>query len=263
MQFHDKKFEVYPANVDIKSFVENYFGYGNPNSHYWFIGKEEGGGTTIEENLARIEMWQKMGSTTTVDTYKYHTALGMDDYEFSRIQPTYTRLIQIQLNLEGKPDDKESRRDYQLHHFGRSDSNQALLELMPLASRSVGLWLWQDIVQEQLGYKSRQEYWENVMPRRISKLQELIKQYQPRLVMFYSTQGEYIKAWSQIAGNSNWEWTQISKYMKCGIQKVGNTLFAITTHPTMKGIKGSDFRDVSNLIMQSELIRNSQYYSLD
>lgn len=252
MQFRDKQFQIDQSMIDLKPFVENYFGYGNLNSPYWFIGKEEGGGLTLEENLARIQMWQQMGSTTTVDTYKYHTALGMDDYEFSRIQPTYTRLIQVQLNLEGKQDDKESRREYQYHNFGRSDSNQALLELMPLASRSVGLWLWQDIVEQQLGYKSRKEYWENVMPRRITKLRDLLKQYQPKVVLFYSTQGEYIDAWSEIVGSSNWQWYQISKYMKCGIQKIGNTIFVVTTHPTKKGIKGTDFIEVAKLITQSD-----------
>lgn len=233
------------------AFVNDYFGYGNLNSPYWFIGKEEGGSVTLAENNLRIAKWIEMGSPTTLDTYVYHKSLGMSDYEFSRIQPTYTKIIQILLHLDGIGSDIDARRAFQHTKLGRVDANHALLELMPLPSRSTGLWLWKDQVSKALSLHTRQQYWETIMPKRITALKALIAKHNPKLVLFYSTQSGYINAWSQLAGTSDWEWHKISPYMKYGLQQVGNTLYVITTHPTMKGIRGTDFTEVAEAIKSS------------
>jgi hypothetical protein len=232
----------------LRTFVSDYFGYGNLNSPYWFIGKEEGGSVTLAENNLRISKWVDMGSPTTLDTYVYHKNLGVSDYEFSRIQPTYTKIIQILLHLDGSGSDMDVRRAFQAGKLGRVDANHALLELMPLASRSTGLWLWKEQVSKALNLHTRKQYWETIMPKRIVALKDLIAKYKPKLVLFYSTQSDYINAWSQIAGAGAWEWHKISPYMKYGLQQVGNTLYVITTHPTMKGIKGTDFTEVAEAI---------------
>jgi len=36
--------------------------------------------------------------------------------------------------------------------------------------------------------------------------------------------------------------------MKYGLQQVGDTLYVITTHPTIKGIRGTDFTEVAEAI---------------
>lgn len=240
--------EVQFYDSSLRAFVGDYFGYGNLNSPYWFIGKEEGGSVTLAENNLRVAKWVEMGSPTTLDTYVYHKSLGMSDYEFSRIQPTYTKIIQILLHLEGGTSDIDARRAFQHTKLGRVDANHALLELMPLASRSTGLWLWKDQVAKALNLHNRKQYWETIMPKRIVALKDLIAKHNPKLVLFYSTQSDYINSWSQIAGTSDWEWYKISPYMKYGLQQVGNTLYVITTHPTMKGIRGTDFTEVAQKI---------------
>lgn len=232
----------------LRAFVNDYFGYGNLNSPYWFIGKEEGGSVTLAENNLRVAKWVEMGSPITLDAYVYHKSLGMSDYEFSRIQPTYTKIIQILLHLDGSASDIDARRAFQATKLGRAGANHALLELMPLASRSTGLWLWEDQVAKALNLHNRKQYWETIMPKRIVALKDLIAKYKPKLVLFYSTQSDYIKAWSQFAGVDAWEWHKITPYMKYGLQQVGNTLYVITTHPTMKGIRGTDFTEVAEAI---------------
>ena len=63
----------------LRAFVNDYFGYGNLNSPYWFIGKEEGGSVTLAENNLRVAKWVEMGSPITLDTYVYHKSLGVSD----------------------------------------------------------------------------------------------------------------------------------------------------------------------------------------
>lgn len=158
----------YPVSKQLLSeFMTSFFGYGNLSSPYWFIGKEEGGGSTLEENFQRILTWERMGKLTTVDTIEYHQTLGFSDQQLSTIQPTWTKLIQILLELDVKESlDKEVRRQYQRHLLGRKNANHCTLELMPMASRSTGLWLWQEIFNDYFEMPSRKEYFSNVVQQR-------------------------------------------------------------------------------------------------
>src|SRR5690606_25592594 len=98
----------------------------------WFIGKEEGGGTTLEENYNRIKTWESLGKTTTVDNIEYHHKLGFGEELLTKIQPTWTKLIQVILEIEGEESiDKEIRRQFQRHKLGRIDGNNCCVELMP------------------------------------------------------------------------------------------------------------------------------------
>jgi len=104
----------YPISKELLSeFMSSFFGYGNLSSPYWFIGKEEGGGASLEENFQRILVWEKLGKSSTVDSIQYHQTLGFSESELQKIQPTWTKLIQVLLELEGKNSlDKELRRSY-------------------------------------------------------------------------------------------------------------------------------------------------------
>lgn len=230
--------------------MTSFFGYGNLNSPYWFIGKEEGGGKDLDENFRRILTWETLGKTTTVDNLDYHHRLGFTDHKFTRIQPTWTKLIQILLVLEGKdPLSKELRREYQTNHLGRLTSDHCCLELMPMASRSTSLWLWQELFDEYFGHKDRQAYFNQVAPARRSRLKELISTHKPKVVVFYSSQQNYITEWSSIAGTDDWNWIQVSPVFKYGWTKNDDTLFVITPHPTAHGIKNTDFPTVGEFIL--------------
>ncbi len=228
--------------------MNGFFGYGNLKAPYWFIGKEEGGGKDLEENFRRILTWEYFGKPTTVDMIDYHIKLGFTDKQLNNIQATWTKLVQILLTMEGKEGSKEERRSYQRNHLGRLKGNNCCLELMPMASRSTGLWLWESIFRDYFDQNNREAYLTTTVPMRITKLKTLIKQYAPRLVLFYSTQKDYVERWEEVAGGKDWQWIQLSKVMKYGWYKQGSTLYVITTHPTMKGITNDDFPIVGRLI---------------
>ncbi len=202
----------------------------------------------MDENFRRIHTWEYFGKSTTVDLIDYHLKLGFTDKQLNNIQSTWTKLIQILLSMESKEGTKEERRFYQRNSLGRLLGNNCVLELMPMASRSTGLWLWEKIFQEYYQVNNRKEYFSSIVPNRIKRLKELIKKYNPKLIVFYSTQNDYIQKWSEIAGTLKWQWTQLTKYMKYGWTKNNSTLYVITTHPTMKGVSNDDFPEVGRLI---------------
>jgi len=245
--------ETYPISKQLLSeFMNDFYGYGNLSSPYWFIGKEEGGGITIEENYKRIAAWEMSGKTTTVDIIDYHKSLGFTEKQLTSIQPTWTKLIQVLLEIEGSdPISKETRRQYQRYNLGKFDSNNCCLELMPMASRSTGLWLWKQLFVNYFDYKDRKEYFEAVAPLRREKLQHLIDKHRPKVVLFYSSQTNYIEEWSKISRIDDWKWIKVNNYFKYGWGKSKDTLFVITPHPTSHGLTVDDFPQVGAFIRKS------------
>lgn len=244
---------TYPISKKLLvEFMDSFFGYGNLDSPYWFIGKEEGGGVTLEENIKRIEAWETFGKTSTVDSIDYHKKLGFDENLLSKIQPTWTKLIQVILEIEGKDSlDKEIRRDFQRNKLGRIEGNNCCLELMPMASRSTGLWLWKDIFQDYFKFRNRNDYFEAIVLRRKKRLKELIKFHNPKLIHFYSSQSNYIDHWRSISEVSIWHWRETSTKFKFGFAKKNNILFIITPHPTAHGISLNDFPTVGTFIKEN------------
>ncbi len=230
-------------------FMTSFIGYGNLSSPNWFIGKEEGGDTRLEENLQRILVWERMGKSLTVDTNDYHRALGFSEKELQKIQPTYTKLIQILLEIDGRNSiSTEARRHFQRNFFGRSTSNHCAIELMPMASRSTGLWLWKDIFNAYFKIKNRKEYFDLIAPQRKQLLKKLIAQYQPKLVHFYSTQADYLPHWHEISGSSEFSTESLSAKFNFQWKKVNKTLFVITPHPTAHGLTVNDFPKIGQFI---------------
>lgn len=232
-------------------YIQNFFGYGNLKAPYWFIGKEEGGGKDAEENIRRISLWKEMGSPTTNDMYDFHIRLGFTNHQLSRLQQTWSKIAQMLNVIETGNDFElvEEKRSYLINRLGRHSSNNCLLELMPIPARSTGKdrWLGKDI-SEAPELKDKDEYMRLFVGTRINSLRNLVKTHNPRLVVFYSVQVNYICWWSQIADSNAWWWENLGGKMKMGYQKTQGKLFVVTPHPTMKGVKNSDFRLVGNKI---------------
>lgn len=243
----------------LTDFINGFFGYGNLNAPYWFIGKEEGGGKKIEENYKRIQTWNHIGRTTTVDLIHYHLSLGFSEKQLSAIQPTWTKLIQILLELESDITiTKENRRFYQREKFGRTTCNNCLMELMPMASRSTKLWLWKEIFQDYFEFSDRKKYFSQISPKRRSKLSELIKIHSPKLVLFYSSQKDYIEQWGAISEITDWNWKIICDHFKYAWAKKNGILFVITPHPTTYGLTLDNFSLVGKFIKEELLLNNQQ-----
>lgn len=232
--------------------MSSFFGYGNLSSPYWFIGKEEGGGASLEENFQRILVWEKLGKPSTVDSIQYHQTLGFSESELQKIQPTWTKLIQVLLELEGKNSlDKELRRSYQRHLLGRTDSDHCVIELMPMASRSTGLWLWKEIFNEYFNLKNRRDYFSKIVPQRRQSIKELIAQHKPKLVMFYSTQLDYLPHWREISSVPDFTSEKLSEKFSFYWKKTPDTLYVITPHPTAHGLTVNDFQSIGRFIRQT------------
>lgn len=75
--------------------MSSFFGYGNLSSPYWFIGKEEGGGASLEENFQRILVWEKLGKSSTVDSIQYHQTLGFSESELLLWIPRLMLLLNV------------------------------------------------------------------------------------------------------------------------------------------------------------------------
>lgn len=128
----------------LQAFMGGFFGYRNLGAKYWFIGLEEGGGTSIDEIRNRLEAWDALGRPQLADLHEFHQRAGISRWSVAKppLQSTWKQLIRLALTAEGEPANLEAIRTYQRHHLGRRNGTTALIELMPLPSPSTAEWLY-------------------------------------------------------------------------------------------------------------------------
>ncbi|MHC5938919.1 hypothetical protein [Nostoc sp.] len=78
--------------------VDTFYGYGNYEGHYWFIGMEERGEDFQDIDEKRINIWSNRGKCEIDDVAEYH--IDMETWD-ERIQPTWNKLIRIVLSAKG------------------------------------------------------------------------------------------------------------------------------------------------------------------
>lgn len=182
-------------------FIDNFFGYGNLKAPVWFIGMEEGGGSSEDELARRLRTWHDEGHQRPLvaDLAQFHVDFG-DSTRFGdnpRIQSTWGKLIRTLLVAQGIKPTTERVRQHQKAKLGRSDGDSALLELMPLPRPSMTEWdydTWSDCPE----LNSFATYEVSVRPKRIAAIRKLIAGHAPRVVIFYGT--GYTAHWEAIAG---------------------------------------------------------------
>jgi len=181
--------------VNAEPFIERFFGYGTWSAPVWFIGMEEGGGSSLAEVETRIGTWQARGANELEDLAEFHRAIGVTRHfgERPALQSTWAKLIRVLFGLRGESADTERVR----RQLGRQGSETALVELLPLPSPSTSHWLYRDI--SDISYlASRESYREHVAPLRVRRLRERIAQHRPQVVIFYGL--AYRDWWSRIEG---------------------------------------------------------------
>ncbi len=129
-----------------------------------------------------------------------------------------------------KHPDTEALRDFQITKLGRSDSNNAILELMPLPSKSINPkdWLYAETGIE--GLSSRKDYLETYKDERIQALRSLIEQYKPKYVICYSL--SYQEDWHKLTDKPFIEVNPRRLYLA----KDNGTTIAITPHSVAQGL---------------------------
>lgn len=155
-----------------------FIGYGNLHASTWFLGMEEAGGGEV--NLrARLKFDQ------IEDLRNAHLQLGIHRFHDGprpTIQRTWRGLAYIMLRLHGQDPTRDAIREYQSRELGRSGGETLLLELMPIPKPTLNSWPYTDLLPQ---FKSREEYYRQIMPQRIELLRRLIRQHPPRILVAY------------------------------------------------------------------------------
>lgn len=240
----------------LEEYMNNFYGYGNLKGKYWFIGMEEGGGNSEDEFISRLQNWKCFGSPTLLDNCKFHSVSNDGkgnnmEYFFretkTKYQPTWGGLIKILLNyFEYKQPTLEQVKQFQSKSWGRVNSDNCLLEVFPLPSPKAGKWKYSDWIKNIHYLESRESYKEKLKETRIQKLKDLILAEKPLLVVFYSSNKEYLEYWYKIIGVSFQDLNFIDNEnkLKAKFIKQNNFCYAIIHHPTFQGITNEYFEKV-------------------
>ena len=249
----------------LTTYMNNFFGYGNLHGKVWFVGMEEGGGHSQNEIEARLNIWEsvKKDNVEVVDLKEFHLRLlhelasdkqsqedvrnwkkwfGLEKTIAS--QSTWRGLIRLFLGLTSDTRREiplDSIKDFQVEHFGQTDSDTCLLELLPLPSPHVADWFYPQWVDLQtLDYlSSRQKYKEKLQNIRIERIKKLIEEYKPEYVIFYSR--TYKDIWHNIIGSR----TPMKEDDKFSFCTKAQTTFVIMPHPISR-LENSKYTKIAN-----------------
>ncbi|WP_427161592.1 hypothetical protein ACQFX9_08560 [Aliinostoc sp. HNIBRCY26] len=226
--------------------IETFYGYGNYQGKYWFIGMEEAGGDFKDVNH-RINIWVNRGKKEIDDVAEYHIDMGWPEgfQKGAPIQPTWKGLIRTVLSAEGNENiTRENIREYQISQLGRENKATCLLELFPLPSPSLYHWIYGQY--SHIAYlKDRRTYEEYYLDMRINHIANRIREYQPQGVVFYGKLYEY--SWRKITQQiTNVEFTSTPEgFSLC---RDSQTVFVIAKHPVAFGVTNEYFSQIGKAI---------------
>jgi hypothetical protein len=229
----------------LHDFIDRFYGYGNYKGDYWFVGMEEGGGNSFEDIEKRLHHWHCRERVELEDIAAYHAELGVEEEYFGahpKLQPTWNRLIRMELSAKRQDVHREDVRAYQKDYLGRYTSTNCLVELLPLPSPSLRRWLYAD--HSQLPYlTSREVYTNHYAPLRAAHLRQQIQEHKPKAVIFYSV--TYMHWWKLVA---DVDFSERIAGDRVYTARNDHTVFAITRHPVAKGVKNEYFHQVGKII---------------
>ena len=222
----------------LHTFMHGFYGYGNYQADYWFVGMEEGGGDTVDEVSKRLIIWDQRGRREVEDVAEYHLALGITHpfAEKAKLQPTWAKLIRVLLSIEGLSPGKEDVRRYQQQQWARSNGNVCLLELLPLPSPSTSHWLYGQSSQ-LTDLATRDRYRDQWSAIRIAALRQRIAVHQPKAIIFYSF--GYLPYWQAIVGTPLQPVLAGEMY---GLQ-TAERIYAVIKHPAATGVTSAYFHE--------------------
>lgn len=242
----------------LSTFISKFYGYGNYHGKYWFVGMEEGGGDNKGQIDTRLKKWQKRGEKELEDLKEYHLALGIERHfsEKPALQRTWSKLIRILLRAENEEITSEKEipteevRIYQRDLLGRTNGETCLLELLPLPSPSIKLWLYGDF-SKLPHLEKRESYRDHYAQERVPYIQQRISAHKPKAVVFYGL--NYQEYWRKIAQVEFIEFKSEKDSEGIISGKNKDTRFIITSHPATKGIKNEYFYRIGEFIRRNPL----------
>ncbi|MHC5743477.1 MAG: hypothetical protein ACYTXT_16445 [Nostoc sp.] len=231
--------------------VDTFYGYGNYQGSYWFIGMEEGGGEDFQDINNRINIWSNRGNHEIEDIAEYHESIGYGASFKPGAKldvPVWRTLIRIILSAKGNDNiDLEDIRKYQIEKLGRKDKETCLLELFPLPSPSRKYWIYNEF--SQLPFLStRQTYEDYCVETRINHIRQRIQEHKPKAVVFYGRAFKYF--WRKITENiTNIEFTKPSESSleDFFISRNNQTLFVMAKFP--RALPNEYFHNIGRAIL--------------
>jgi len=244
--------------------IDTFYGYGNYEGKYWFIGMEEAGGD-FQDIENKIDTWSARGSREIDDVAEYHIAMGLTKEEKlienisqstkwlnleaqwlnSGIQHTWRGLIHIILTIEGQEDIKpKDVRQYQVEKLARKGKETCLLELFPLPSPGIGHWIFNEHAKLPFLY-NRDTYIKHCVDKRINHISQRIREHQPEVVVFYGMGYEYF--WRKIV-DVNFTEIEFSKTERFFIGRNNQTVFVMAKHPVARGVPNAYFDYIGKVI---------------
>ncbi len=222
--------------------IKTFYGYGNYEGKYWFIGMEEAGGETFENINRRIDTWVKRGEQEIEDVKEYHEDMGVS---VKGNQNTWNKLIRILLSAKRVENiDIKDVKEYQSSQLGRKEKETCLLELLPLPSKSVKDWIYSKYSQLHC-LSDRKTYRNDCSETRINHIIQMIEKYKPKAVIFYGV--SYREYWQKVA-NIEFKKIESSKKHYFFIGKNHQTIFVIAIHPVARGVTNQYFHDIGKSI---------------
>jgi hypothetical protein len=251
----------------LNKYMENFFGYGNLKSPWWFIGIEERSSGRESEINARLDVWENLGSPTTCDVADFHIRLSAILNERSehfpspnlpdscvKIQNTWRRLMEIFFSANNTQSDLKSYQRNKLARMG-NDNEIALLELFPLPKPGIGSWPppYSDcVIPPQPNLRDRETYYTWAAAWRPDAIRKLIESYSPTVVVFYGrTASQTWKGNPCFNGQpAQFACAKTSSGQCFETAKVKNSLFVIIPHPANRyhGLRKTDWGEIAKFI---------------
>lgn len=216
------------TDAEIKQ-LEQFIGYGNLDADVWWLGMEEGMGRDDdpERNLrARLQ------NRSVEDLYHTHKRDGATKFHEGRRvrQPTWWVMCEVMLGIAREPAGVEAKRTYQAERLGRYNDETLLLELMPIPKPDISSWGYEQLIPQ---YRSRDHYYQSVLPARSSLIKGLIKRHQPKLVIGYGK--GYWLHYQNLFSSAE---TRPHPLCKDFMFARGKTSLLLMPHPTSRNLNG-------------------------
>lgn len=239
----------------VTDFMDTFYGYGNFQGRYWFVGMEEGCGKDWDTHVVpRFKTWEARGRNDLEDARDYHFTLAIREFWEEtngrpiKIQYTWRGLIKALLTAKGATISRENIAHLQSTSFGRTGSDTCLLELLPLPSPNVRAFAYNRLADKEKysHFQSRKVYRahmlterkEGAVPDRKTGIRNLIFNHKPRHVVFYGT--SYRPEWTSLVNNA--EWTSVTKEISHCM--LGESAIWMLPHPTSRGLSGEVYPEL-------------------
>ncbi len=233
----------------VEAFMHGFYGYGDYDADVWFVGMEEGLGST-DEIRPHLETWRERGERELEDLRDFQLTKGNNKHFTGArtLQRTWKGLGRMMLGGT-TPASVDQVRAFQAERLGRHGGDNSVIELMPLPASSVAHWPYPDLVDlPQL--ETRERYRDEVMPWRMEHLRARVREYRPKAVVFYGMSPiSYVDSWRAIAAVDLEERSIRGHRVLLGHD--AHTRFIVTKHMVAHGISNDFLDDVGRLIEAS------------